>query len=89
MNDLTSFLPPELRRRMEQRIAEAGYRDAEDYLVELVRIDLGPAEREDDDEEKIAWLREQIDIGRASGIIDKDPREVIEEIIAERRARRG
>lgn len=89
MNDLTSFLPPELRRRMEQRIAEAGYRDAEDYLVELVRIDLGPPEGEDDDEEKIAWLREQIDIGRASGIIDKDPREVIEEIIAERRARRG
>lgn len=89
MNDLTSFLPPELRRRLEQRIAEAGYRDAEDYLAELVRLDLGPEEPDDQDEEKIAWLREQIDIGRASGIIDKDPREVIEEIIAERRARRG
>jgi antitoxin ParD1/3/4 len=88
MNDLTSFLPPELRRRMEQRIADAGYRDAEDYLRELVEYDLASID-EPEDEEKIAWLREQIDIGRASGIIDKDPREVIEDIIAERRARRG
>lgn len=87
MNDLTSFLPPELRRRMEQRIADAGYRDAGDYVRKLIEYDL--AAYDEDDEAKIAWLREQIDIGRASGIIDKKPREVIEEIIAERRARRG
>lgn len=82
MNDLTSFLPPELRRRLEQRIAEAGFRDAEDYLGELVRRDLEEAA-------DTAWVREQVAIGLASGVIDKDPREVIEEIIAERRARRA
>ena len=88
MNDLTSFLPPELRRRMEQRIAEAGYRDAEDYLRELVELDLAEAQ-EEEDEDQIAWLREQIDIGRASGIVDKEPEDVIEEIIARRHARGG
>lgn len=88
MNDLTGFLPPELRRRVEQRIAESGYRDAEDYLRELIECDLANA-YDPEDEEKVAWLREQIDIGRASGVVDKEPREVIEDIIAERRARRG
>lgn len=88
MNDLTGFLSPELRSRMERRIADGGYRDAADYLRELVEHDLA-REYDQEDEEKIAWMREQIEIGRASGIIDKDPRDVIEEIIAERRARRG
>ena len=83
MNDLTKFLPPDLARRVESRIAEGEFADAEDYLRDLVQRDLEEADEETE------WLREQIDIGRASGIIDKDPREVIEEIIAERRARRG
>ena len=83
MNDLTKFLPPDLARRVESRIAEGEFADAEDYLRDLVQRDLEEADEETE------WLREQIDIGRASGIIDKDPREVIEEIIAERRARRA
>ena len=35
------------------------------------------------------WLREQIAEGLASGMIDKEPEDVIEEIIAARRARNG
>lgn len=83
MNDLTKFLDPEIEQWMETRIAEGEFADVEEYLASLVRRD-----HEEADEEA-AWMREQIDLGRASGYIDKDPREVIEEIIAERRARRG
>lgn len=83
MNDLTKFLDPEIEQWIESRIAECEFASVEEYLAALVRRD-----REEADEQT-AWLREQIDIGRASGIIDKHPREVIEEIIAERRARRG
>ena len=83
MNDLTKFLDPEIGQWIESRVAECEFASVEEYLAALVRRD-----REEADEET-KWLREQIDIGRASGIIDKDPREVIEEIIAERRARRG
>jgi antitoxin ParD1/3/4 len=82
MTDLSFSLPPNLARRVESRIAEGEFADAGDYLRDLVRRDLDAAEETE-------WLSEQIDIGRASGIIDKHPREVIEEIIAERRARRG
>lgn len=83
MNDLTKFLDPETEQWIESRIAECEFASVEEYLAALVRRD-----REEADEET-KWLREQIDIGRASGMIDKDPREIIEEIIAERRARRG
>ncbi len=82
MNDLTKFLDPDLARRVESRIAESEFTDAEEYVRELVRRDLAEAA-------DTAWVREQVAIGLASGIIDQDPREVIEEIIAERRARRA
>ena len=77
MNELVKFLDPDLEKWVESRVADGEFADVADYLASLVRRD-----REEVDEET-AWLREQIDIGRASGIIDKDPREVIEEIIAE------
>ena len=83
MNDLTKFLDPEIEQWVESRIAECEFASVEEYLAALVRRD-----REEADEET-KWLREQIDIGRASGIIDKDPEDVIEEIIARRHARGG
>ena len=81
MTDLSFSLPPDLARQVETRIAEGEFADLGDYMRELVRRDL------DEADEETAWLREQIDIGRASGVIDKEPEDVIEEIIAERRAR--
>ena len=81
MNNLTKFLEPDLETWLETRIADGEFVDVEDYLRALVRRDWEEAR------EETAWLREQIDIGRASGIIDNEPEEVIEEIIAERRAR--
>ena len=83
MNDLTKFLDPEIEQWIESRIAECEFASVEEYLAALVRRD-----REEADEET-KWLREQIDIGRASGIIDKEPEVVIEEIIARRHARGG
>ena len=83
MNDLTKFLDPEIEQWIETRIAECEFATVEEYFAALVRRD-----REEADEES-KWLREQIDIGRASGIIDKEPEKVIEEIIARRHARGG
>ena len=81
MTDLSFSLPPDLARQVETRIAEGEFADLGDYMRELVRRDL------DEADEETAWLRAQIDIGRASGVIDKEPEHVIEEIIAKRRAR--
>lgn len=83
MNDLTKFLDPEIEQWMESRIAECEFATVEEYLASLVRRD------RDEADEETAWLREQIDIGRASGVIDKDAKEVLREIIAELRAEDG
>lgn len=82
MTDLSKFLPPDLEHWIETRVAEGRFFDASDYLRELIRRDR--AEVED-----TAWVREKVAEGLASGIIDKDPTEVIEDIIAARRARRA
>ena len=39
--------------------------------------------------EEVAWIREQVAIGLASGICEKDAFEVLDEIRASREARRG
>ena len=76
MNDLTKFLDADLARQVEVRIAEGEFADADDYLRELVRRDLDEAADE-------AWVRAKVEDGLASGVIDKDAREVLREIIAE------
>ena len=83
MNHLTKFLDSDLEQWLETRISEGEFVDGEDYLRALVRRDWEEARDE------AASLREQIDIGRASGIIDREPEEVIEDIIARRHARGG
>lgn len=83
MTDLSFSLPPDLARRVESRIAEGEFADADDYIRELVRRDL------DESDEETEWLREQIDIGRASGVVDKDAKEVVRDIIAELRDEDG
>ena len=83
MNDFTKFLEPEIEQWIEARIAECEFASVDEYLASLVRRD-----RVDSDEET-TWLREQIDIGRASGVIDKDAMEVVREIIAELDAEDG
>lgn len=82
MTDLSFSFPPAMLSWLEQRVAQGDYIDVGDYLRDLVR-------REQEEASKIEWLREQIAEGEASGMIDKEPEDVIEEIIAARRARNG
>ena len=82
MNNLSKILPPDLESWIETRVAGGAYFDSADYLRQLVRKDR--AEVED-----TAWVRAKIEEGLASGVIDQDPTDVIEDIIAERRARRA
>lgn len=83
MPQLNISIPPALKSWIDQRIAEGRYASASDYMRDLVRRD---QESEPDDSE---WVKAMLAEGLASGIIDKDPRDVIEDIIAERRARHG
>ena len=81
MTDLSFSLPAELTGPLQSRLAEGHYADAGEYLCELVRRDLEEAA-------DAAWVKAEVEKGRASGIIDRDAREVLREIIAERHARR-
>lgn len=82
MTDLSFSIPSPLHSRIEHRAAQAGYADVGEYVRDLIERDLAKAE-------DIAWVREKIAEGEASGFIDRDAREVLREIVAERRARRG
>ena len=82
MNNLSKILPPDLESWIETRVAGGAYSDSADYLRQLVRKDR-------DEAEDTAWVREKIAEGEASGFIDRDAREVLREIVAERHARRG
>lgn len=83
MSQLNVSIPPQLKSWIEHRVAEGRYSSASDYVRDLVRRD---QESEPND---IEWIRGLIAEGLASDIVDKDPRDVMEEIIAERRARHG
>jgi antitoxin ParD1/3/4 len=74
---------PEIRQWIASRVANGDFADEEDYLLELIRRDKQAYE------EELAWLREKIAEGLASGISEEEPETIIENIIARRRARRG
>jgi len=83
MSQLNVSVPPALKSWIDLRVAEGRYSSASDYVRDLVRRDQDAAADE------TQWLRGLIEEGLASGVIDKKPEDIIEEIIAERRARRG
>jgi antitoxin ParD1/3/4 len=72
----TLSFPPALQAWVDARIAEGMYADVADYLYDLVRQDA----RNGDER---ARLRAMIEEGLASGVIDRDPRDIINDIIAE------
>jgi antitoxin ParD1/3/4 len=80
MSQLNVSIPPALKTWIDTRVAEGRYSSASDYVRDLVRRDQDAAQ------EETIWLRGLIEEGLASGVVDKDPKDVIEEIIAERRA---
>jgi antitoxin ParD1/3/4 len=79
--------PPEIRQWIATRLSE-GYANEADYLIELIRRDMADAAFPETPEE-IAWVREKIEEGLASGICEKNAFEVLEEIRTGRKARRG
>ena len=83
MAQLNISLPPALKSWIDHRVAEGLYSSPSDYFRDLVRKDQAA---EPDETE---WLRGLIAEGLASPIIDKEPEDIVEEIIAERRARNG
>ncbi len=76
MSALNVSMPPALRKWVEQRLAQGRYASAADYLRDLVRRDQEHAQ------EDMTWLKAMVEEGRASGIVDAEPEEVIEDIIA-------
>ncbi len=76
MTQLTISIPPHLQSAIDARLAQGAYVDAGDYVRDLLRRDARvQAER--------VRLRELINEGLASGVIDQDPRTIIDEILAE------
>lgn len=76
-------MPPALKEWVDSRLAQGRYTDAAEYLRDLVRRD------KDGAEEDQRWLKTMIEEGLASGTVDAEPEDVIEEIIAEFPARNG
>lgn len=83
MTELHVILPRDLEALVARRIAQGDYVDGDDYVRDLLRRDLHRTE------EDRQWLQAMIDEGLASGIVDREPEDVLEDIIAERRASRG
>lgn len=76
MTQLTISMPPALEAWVQTRVAEGLYADAADYVRDLVRRD--HADAEDD----VQWVRAAIEEGLASGVIDREPEDVLKEIMA-------
>jgi antitoxin ParD1/3/4 len=82
MAQMNISVPDGLKGWAEKRVSEGRYADASDYVRDLMR-------RDQEHAQEVAWLQSEIDEGRASGIIDRDASEVLDEIMAENRALHG
>jgi antitoxin ParD1/3/4 len=83
MPQVNLSLPPALKDWVDTKVAEGRYASASDYVRDLVRRD------QDNAANDIEWVKGMLAEGEASGIINKDPRDVLREIIAEYPADRG
>ncbi len=76
MAQMNISLPEGLKKWAEMRVAEGRYSSTSDLVRDLLRRE---QERSDD----VAWVQAMVDEGLASGTLEKDAFEVIEQIIAE------
>jgi antitoxin ParD1/3/4 len=81
MPQLNLSLPPALKNWVDRKVSEGYYSSASDYVRDLIRRDQEAAISETE------WLRGLIAEGLTSGIVDEEPEDVIEKIIARRKAR--
>ncbi|QYU70551.1 hypothetical protein J4558_10715 [Leptolyngbya sp. 15MV] len=92
MGEMSFDFPPDLRRWIEEQVAAGHYADASDYVRDLIlrdRLDRANEAAAEETPEYIAWVREKVAEGLASGVCDKDAFAVLDEIRAKREARRG
>jgi len=82
MPQLNISVPDGLKEWADKRVAGGRYASTSDYIRDLMRRD---QERADE----TAWVQSMIDDGLASDTLGKDPRDVINEIIAEGREQRA
>jgi antitoxin ParD1/3/4 len=81
MAQINLSLPPALKSWVDHKVSEGRYSSASDYMRDLVRRDQEAAMAETE------MLRALIAEGLASGVVDEEPEDVIEKIIARRRER--
>ena len=81
MPQMNLSLPPALKSWVDHKVSEGRYSSASDYVRDLVRRDQEDAMAETE------WLRGLIAEGLASGVVDEEPEDVIEKIIARRKER--
>lgn len=77
MAQMNISLPEALKKWAETRVAEGRYSSTSDLVRDLLRKD------QDSAADETAWLQAMIDEGLSSGIVDMEPEDVIEQIIAE------
>lgn len=78
MAQMNISLPDGLKTWAEQRVSEGRYASTSDYVRDLIR-------RDEDDVRELAWLQAEIEKGLASGVIDSDIEDVVDEILRENR----
>lgn len=83
MAQLNVSIPSALKAWIDTRVDQGRYSSASDYIRDLVRRD------QDREPEDAAWLQKMLDEGEASGVLDRDPYQVLEDVIAEGRAKRA
>ena len=76
MASLNISMPPALEQWVDTRLAQGRYADAADYVRDLIRRDQEAAE------DGRQWVRDKIEEGFASGVIDAEPEDVLREILA-------
>lgn len=81
MPQLNISVPNGLKNWIDLRLAEGRFSSPSDYVRDLLRRD---QERADE----TAWVQAMIDEGMASETLGKDPRDVIDAIVAEGRTQR-
>lgn len=79
MAQMNISIPDKLKEWIEGRVADGSFASSSDYVRDLVRQDQR-------DQQKLERLRAEIERGRASGLSDTDPFELLEELRGRARA---
>lgn len=83
MTEMRVIVPAELEEWIKARVAEGRHVDASDYIRDLIRRDQeGLVSDNGETPEYVAWVREMIAEGEASGLSEKDPFELLDDLRA-------